>query len=76
VAACVGLGLGRDNALEAGGQPIQLRGVNRAGYAQCDFTVFDHYSDTLDGYADAPVDQRSVDAMRSWGVDARPRAGE
>ena len=45
------------------GRPVQLRGVNRAMFeSRCT------YDST--GFADGPVDQASVAAMRSWRINA------
>jgi hypothetical protein len=57
------------NELKAGGQAVQLRGVNRAAYNQCDFGVYDHYNDTTDDFADGPVDQTSISAMTNWDIN-------
>ncbi len=60
------------NQLIAGGQQIQLRGVNRNAYTQCASTpVYDasRPADPNDSYADGPVDQQSIDAMLIWGIN-------
>jgi endoglucanase len=49
--------------VDGGGRPVQLRGVNRAAFeSRCT------YDDT--GFNDGPVDQASVNAMRSWKINA------
>jgi hypothetical protein len=48
--------------VDGGGRSVQLRGVNRAAFeSRCT------YDDT--GFADGPVDQASVTAMKSWKIN-------
>jgi hypothetical protein len=61
------------NQLEADGSPIQLRGVGRGAYENCiGNAVYDTADpgDTDDDFADGPVNQASIDVMKSWGINA------
>jgi endoglucanase len=48
--------------VDGAGHVVQLRGVNRAAFeSRCTYDA---------GFADGPVDQPSVSAMRAWGINA------
>jgi endoglucanase len=47
------------NQVDAGGNPVQLRGVNRPYFTQCNYN----------GYTDGPVDQGSITTMLSWDIN-------
>jgi len=49
--------------VDGAGRGVQLRGVNRAAFeSRCTYDA--------DGFADGPVDQASVAAIRSWNINA------
>jgi hypothetical protein len=49
--------------VDAAGRPVQLRGINRAAFeSRCTYDA--------DGFADGPVDQASVAAMKRWRINA------
>jgi hypothetical protein len=51
------------NLVDGAGRAVQLRGVNRAAFeSRCTYDE--------SGFADGPVDQASVTAMKSWRINA------
>jgi endoglucanase len=61
--------------LSSAGVSVQLRGVNRGAYSGCSGNAvydatFAPFGDPDDDFADGPVNQWTVDVMKSWGINA------